>query len=182
MAIYQVDVEKQALNPAGNTVYWTNVYHVVAADQASAVTLGNSIVTLEKTVHATNTTFTKMRVNNVIDDGMAGTIFPLSGVGGRTTPTDFLPMYCTVRVDFAKATGRPNRKYLRLFIGESEQTNGVVAASLVTSVTNNYAVPLLNTGVQCDEDGTLITAAQVITFVQMRQLRRGSKRRLAPVL
>jgi hypothetical protein len=182
MPTYQVDIEKSALNPAGNTVYWTNVYHVTAADQATAVTRGTSIVNIEKAVHAANTAFTKMRVQNVIPDGMSGSIIPLSGAGSRTTPSDFLAMFNTARVDFAKATGRPNRKYLRLFIGELETTSGVLTAAFITTLTSNYLSPILALGYVCDAAGRVITSGAIALQVQMRQLRRGSKRRTTPVI
>jgi|SRR5215212_1533299 len=182
MPTYQIDIEKSALNPGGQTVFWTNVYHCNAADQAAAVVIGNSLVVLEKTVHAANTTFTKMRTNNVLDDGMSGTITPLTGVGGRTTPSDFLPMYCVARVDQGKATGRPNRKYLRVFVGEGEQSNGLIGTTLLTLLNNSYGAPMVAMGVICDEAGRLIINSQAISAVQMRQLRRGSKRRITPVI
>jgi hypothetical protein len=182
MPVYQVDIEKTALNPASQQVYWTNVYHVSAPDQATAVSQGSSIVTIEKTIHSTLITYTKMRVRNVSVLGMAPTIVPLTGTGGRATATDYLPMYCCCRVDFGKATGRPNRKYLRIFILEGDQVNGNLTAAAEGSFQTNYATPILSLGYVCDADGTLISSADVITQVQMRQLRRGSKRRTTPVI
>lgn len=182
MPVYQVDIEKTALSPASQQVYWTNVYHVQAPDQATAVTQGSAIVTLEKVIHAANTTFTKMRVRNVSVLGMAPSIVPLTGTGGRTTPSDYLPMYCVLRVDFGKATGRPCRKYLRIFIGEGDQSNGNLLTGFESSMQTGYATPILALGYICDADGTLISSADVVTQVQMRQLRRGSKRRTTPVI
>ena len=182
MPVYQVDIEKTALSPASTQVYWTNVYHVSAPDQATAVGQGNNIVTIEKTVHAANTTFTKMRVRNVSVLGMAPSIVPLTGTGGRATPADYLPMYCTARVDFGKATGRPNRKYLRVFLGESDQANGNLTSTFENTMQVSYANQILALGFICDSDGTLISSADAITQVQMRQLRRGSKRVTTPVI
>jgi hypothetical protein len=182
MPTYQVDIEKSTFNSAGNTVFWTNVYHVQAADQATAVTRGNSIVTIEKTIHSVNVNYTKMRVRNVLEDGMSGTIVPLTGTGGRTTPADYLPMYCTVRVDFSKATGRPNRKYLRTFIGEADQQNGTLLATYQTFITTNFTSPIVALGYVCDEAGRVVTVGATQNLVQMRQMRRGSKRKVTPVI
>jgi hypothetical protein len=182
MPVYQIDIEKTANNVNAQTVFWTNVYHVVAADQAAAVTIGNNIVTIEKTVHAANTTYTKMRVREATTPAPTGSIVTLGGTGGRATPPDVMPMYCVARVDFDKAVGRPCRKYLRIFVGESEQLNGVLTTAAVTSLSTNYGVPLVALGTVCDNTGDLITLSRVITFVQMRQLRRGSKRVTSPVI
>ena len=114
--------------------------------------------------------------------GMSPTIVVLSGTGGRATPTDVLPAYCTARVDFGKAVGRPCRKYLRINLGESEQTNGIILAGVVTTITNNYINPLVAMNVVCDDNGDLIINGVVLTPVQMRQLRRGSKRKVGPVI
>lgn len=182
MPVYQVDIEKTMVLNTGNTYYWTNSYHVVAGDQVTAVNHGNSIVVMEKAIHAANQTFTKMRVRNVSVLGMSPTIVVLSGPGGRTAPADQLPAYCTARIDFGKAVGRPCRKYLRINIGELEQTNGILSAALITALTNNYMNPLVALGVVADPSGDIIVNGSIITPVQMRQLRRGSKRKVGPVI
>jgi hypothetical protein len=182
MPTYQVDIEKQMNLPTGNTYYWTNSYHVSAPDQATAVVSGNAIVVLEKTIHAANQTFTKMRVRNVSVLGMSPTIVVLSGAGGRSTPADILPAYCTLRVDFGKAVGRPCRKYLRINLGETEQANGLITGGMIASTNAAYVVPLVAMNVVCDSDGDLITSGTIQAPVQMRQLRRGSKRKVGPVI
>jgi hypothetical protein len=182
MPVYQVDIEKTMVLSTGNTYYWTNSYHVVAADQATATGHGNSIVTLEKTVHAANQTFTKMRVRNVSVLGMSPTIVVLSGNGGRSTPADVLPAYCTLRVDFGKAVGRPCRKFLRINLGESEQANGIITGGMIASTLAAYVTPLVTLGVVSDSDGDIITSGTILAPVQMRQLRRGSKRKVGPVI
>lgn len=182
MATYQIDIEKTMVLTTGTTYYWTNVYHCVAGSNAAAVVIGNSVVAIEKAIHATNQTFTKMRVRQNSPIAMAGSITVLSGNGTRATPADVLPAYNTVRADFTKAIGRPCRKYLRINLGESEQTNGILLAGFVTTWTAGYVAALVALGTICDPDGDIITGGALITPVQMRQLRRGSKRRIAPVL
>lgn len=181
MAVYQVDIEKSFSPTTGTTIYWTNVYHVNAADVASAVVSGQSIVTLEKQAHATTVSFTKMRTRLAGSTGNTGTITPLTGAGVRAI-ADNLPLFNVFRIDFGVATGRPCRKYLRGPVGESDSTSGAILAGTVTALTNNYATPLLNMNVVCDESGQPLLNATVYPYVGMRQLRRGSKRKTTPVL
>ena len=53
---------------------------------------------------------------------------------------------------------------------------------VVTTITNNYINPLVAMNVVCDDNGDLIINGVVLTPVQMRQLRRGSKRKVGPVI
>lgn len=181
MAIYKIDIEKSTSPTSGSTVYWTNVYHVNAPDLANAITVGNSIVTLEKTIHASSVNFTKMRVQNTSVLAQAGTIVPLSGAGGRSV-TNAAPLFNVFRVDFAVSSGRPSRKYLRGPVATADITNGALQSAIVTSIQNNYITPLINTGVMTDPQGQGFVSGAVFPSVGMRQLRRGSKRKTTPVI
>ena len=182
MPVYQVDIEKSMALPTGVTYFWTNVWHINSASQAAADSAGAQIVVWEKAIHATNQQFIKMRVRPVSPTPGPGSITALTGTGGRAFPADMLPAYNTVRVDFSKAVGRPCRKYFRINLGETEQSNGIVAAGIVTSVTTNVITPAVATGWVCDDSGDVIISGTVLTPVQMRQLRRGSKRKIGPVI
>lgn len=181
MAVYQVDIEKSFNPTTSTTVYWTNVYYVNAADVASATTSGQSIVTLEKTIHGTTVAFTKMRIRLAALQVSPGTIIALSGNGGRTANNP-LPLFDVVRVDFSVATGRPNRKYLRLPLGSADNSAGALVAGTVTTVQNSYMTPLINMNVVCDTQGQPILSGSVWPYVAMRQLRRGSKKKTTPVI
>jgi hypothetical protein len=181
MPIYQIDIEKSFSPTTGNTVYWTNVYHVNTADLASAITAGNSIVTLEKTIHANATTFTKMRTRNTSDLAQAGTITPLTGTGGRAA-TNPLPLFNVFRIDFGVSSGRPSRKYIRGPLGSGDSTNGAVTSTTVTTIQNSFIAPMLNLNVVTDPQGQPWLNGTVWPYVGMRQLRRGSKRKTTPVI
>ena len=73
MPVYQIDIEKSLQPTAGVTNYWTNVYYTNAASEAAAITTGQSVVTLEKQIHANNVTFTKMRTRLVSNLAQTGT-------------------------------------------------------------------------------------------------------------
>lgn len=182
MAVFQIDIEKTMVLSTGITYYWTNVYHVVAADQAAAVSIANSVVVIEKSVHSTAQTFTKCRVRQNLPLAMSGSIIVLTGTGARANPADVMPPFNCVRVDFGKAIGRPCRKYLRINVGETEQANGLLAPGTITAINSGYRDPLVALGTICDPDGDLIINGVVLQPVQMRQLRRGSKRKIAPVI
>lgn len=181
MSVYQIDIEKSFSPTTGTTVYWTNVYHVDVTDSAAAVTAGNSIVTLEKTIHSTLTTFTKMRTRQAGIPGAPGVITPLTGAGGRTT-TGPLPLFNVFRIDFGVSGGRPSRKYIRGPLAGADNSSGAVSSGTITTIMNSYATPLLNMNVLCDPQGQAFVNAVVHPYVGMRQLRRGSKRKVTPVI
>lgn len=182
MAIYQIDIEK-SLTPAGaNTVYWTNVYHVNQSDMSGATTVGQSIVALEKAIHATNVSFTKMRVANASPIGGPGSIIPLTGAGARSVAAGFLPLFNVFRVDFNVGGGRPSRKYLRGPVITGDNTSGNVVAGTITLLNNNYIAPLIATNALCDPQGQMFVSGAVYPSIGMRQLRRGSKRKTTSVL
>lgn len=181
MPIYQIDIEKSYSPTSGTTVYWTNVYHVNTADLASAITAGQSIVTLEKTIHSTATTFTKMRTRNTSTLAQAGTITPLTGTGGRSSSGP-LPLFNVFRIDFGVGSGRPSRKYIRGPLNGADNTSGAVTSTTVTTIQNSYIAPMLGLNVVTDPQGQPWVNGTVYPYVGMRQMRRGSKRKVTPVI
>jgi len=181
MAVYQVDIEKSYAPTAGTTIYWTNVYYVNAADSAAATTSGQSIVTLEKTIHSSLVSFTKMRIRQPSVLSQAGTIVVLTGTGSRAT-TQPLPLFNVFRIDFSVASGRPNRKYIRGPVLAGDNNSGAVLSTTATTIVNSYITPLINMNVVVDKQGQPILTGALYPFVGMRQLRRGSKRKIAPVI
>lgn len=181
MAIYEITLEKTQLNPQNQSIYWSNVYHCNAADLASAQSIANTVFTAERNIHAPAVTFTKFRVRPAVV-GAQGAITTLNTAGTRTGVSgDYLPLYNTLRVDFNTAVGRPSRKYLRLPIFESDQSNGQLVAATMTQINTNYVTPIQSLTGLCDVDGEAFVSVVARSEVQMRQLRRGSKRK-TPVL
>lgn len=182
MPTWQIDIEKQAISSGVPVGYFTNVYHVDAASIAAAQAIADAIVLIEKAIFANVHLFVKYRVQETNPVAHSGYLTPLSGVGSRTISGDYLPLFNCVRVDLFPATGRPSRKYLRLFVQESEQANGQLTSGFVTSVNTAYTNPLLATTGLCDPQGQPFIRAVTNPLVAMRQLRRGSRRQLRPVL
>jgi hypothetical protein len=175
---WQVDIQKRL-----GTEYWTNVYHVASSSLASAQAFAQSLVTeVEVPLHTADVLFVSFSVRP-FPGPSEGTITPLNVVGGQPAG-DYLPLWNVARVDFPAPTGRPSRKFYRLPIKEGEQGSGVLTPAIVTAyqgILNNYFASPASAGL-IDVDGQLLVSGTLKAAVGMRQLRRGSKRRLLPVI
>lgn len=176
MAVWQLDIQKKL-----GTEYWTNVYHANVANQGSMQTLANIIAGIEQDVTLDIVEFTSFRIRPYGVPGAEGTVYPL-GYFGQNPSGVYLPLFNTVNVVFAAQTGRPSRKYLRIPVVEEANNNGVLAPTYLSSFQLNYADPLAAIPELCDVDGQTFTQVRVLPTIGMRQLRRGSKRRLLPVI
>lgn len=178
MPLWQVDIEKVLLGE-----YWTNRYIVEAADLAAAAIVGDNIVEIEQSVHYNIVTFTKVRTSDRVPLTDVYAIRSINQPGILAGLTDYLPLFNVVRVDFTTiGGGRPSRKYLKMPVPESAQSNGVLAPAFVTQVQADYADLMADLEGYVDVDGQLFSSGSVSPFVGMRQLRRGSKRRAVPVI
>lgn len=178
MPLWNVDVEKKL-----GEEYWTNRYVVEEATIQAAVPLAEQITAWERAVHATGVTFTKWRVSDRVPNTDVFITLALNQPGlWNPGAVEFLPLFNVVRVDFSTGVGRPSRKYLRCPIPEGQQQDGTLIPSMITFVNNSYATPLATAAWYVDVDGEAIIQGQTWPFVGMRQLRRGSKRRLQPVI
>jgi hypothetical protein len=177
MPWWQIDIQKQL-----NTEYWTNVYHCASASQAAAKIVAEEIIILERQMHRQVVTFVSYRVAPYPGPS-EGTIIPI-GQPGLLTGTLHLPLFNVLRVDFPAPVGRPSRKYYRLPIGEDDQTDGNINEA--TRLTFQSYVDDFFTTVASDSlidvDGQVLSSGRVMKAVGMRQLRRGSRRRLLPVI
>ncbi len=180
MAVYQVDIEKSFSPSAGTTVYWTNVYHVDAASVAAAQTQAANIQAAERPIHLTAVNFTKYRVRLATTPGAAGSVTTTALLGTRAG-TGTMPLFNVFRVDFSTATGRPSRKYLRGPLLTGDNLSGVLGAAAQT-VLGTYAGTIYAIAGICDKQGQAFTGYAGSTQIGMRQLRRGSKRKIAPVI
>jgi hypothetical protein len=176
MALWQIDIQKQL-----GSEYWTNVYHVNVAGQAAAAAIAEVIAGIEQDVHLDIVTFTSYRVRPYPPAGVPGTVYPL-GYNGQNPSGSYLPLWNTINVVFQAAQGRPSRKYLRIPVVEVAQENGVLTPTYLASFQDNYATPLEAIPELVDVDSEGFGAIRVLSTVGMRQLRRGSRRRVTPVI
>jgi hypothetical protein len=179
MALFALDIEKKlTFDPET----WTNRYIVEATDLTLALLSSEAIYDAEVAIHLDVVQFTRYRVSDMDPDTDTFVIVPKSDTGARTTTGQTLPLFNVVRVDFPAGTGRPSRKYLRLPIQESEQANGDLDTGLIALVNTDYGTVLGDISAYVDVDGEPLGSGVAHPRVGMRQLRRGSKRKLTPVL
>lgn len=180
MPLYSLDIEKFL-----GGEYWTNRYVLTAATLAEANGAAAGIYEAERAVHLSLVLFTKYRVSdfNPSTDHYFITQVNANGQGGSANETQVAPLFNVVRVDFTTALGgRPSRKYLRLPIVNGNLIGNRLAPALIAQVTTDYLSGILATPEYVDVDGQSFTQANVYPFVGMRQLRRGSKRKLQPIV
>lgn len=177
MPLYQVDVQKKL-----GTEYWTNVYHVEVAGLGEALTQGGLIASFERAIHLDIVQFTSMRVRPYPSTGDTGTVAALGYYGNNTGQGPYMPLFNTLNVILAVPVGRPSRKYLRLPIPEASQENGSFLQPFIDDWTEQYCNELSALGTLRDVDGQTIGDISCVLAVGMRQLRRGSRRRLEPVI
>jgi len=178
MAVFKVDIEKVL-----GGEYWTNVYYVDVADLASAEAPALEIVACERAVTGDEVTFTKMRISDTIPDTDIYHTILLAEPGLRAVDTaNLLALFNVVRVDFSANVGRPSRKYLRGILTEGDVAFNDIAPAFVTFMDDNYSAPMLLIDELCDVDGDTFEASLTYPYVAMRQLRRGNKRRTAPII
>lgn len=178
MAIWNVDVQKRL-----GSEFWTNRYIVRGTNIASAIITANAISEVERIAHSNLVTFVNHRVSDAgVSEEYAITPLNVAGLRGET---NLLPLFNTLRVDIAAATGRPSRKFYRGVLGEVDINGEAVLGNtaftdLVNGLVNLFSEIEGEDGL-IDPQGTLFTGATLHPFVQMRQLRRGTRRRSTPV-
>jgi hypothetical protein len=177
MARFQADVQKVYQGE-----YWTNRYILEAADLAAATLAAHEIVDNERNIHSTLITFDKLRVSSVAEGDQEYAIESLTGNGEYNAGVLLVPLFNVVRVDFNCATGRPSRKYLRGCIGNENQVGPNLLPAYWTIVGTSYVTLMLNVPGFVDVDGQPFTSGVTMQRIGMRQLRRGRRKREAPVI
>lgn len=178
--VVKLDVQKSL---GAGQMYWTNRYLLDYADP-SAVPSGefNAIVAGERAMHSNLVQFVSLRISDIVEGTDNYIVWPLTGTGGVIPTGNPLPGWVTYRVDFGFGAGRPGRKYYRVYVGEGQQNGNVWETSYRGDVQ-----ALMNTMIAaapsiCSPDGVNVITAVAKNELQMRQLRRGTKRPLTPVI
>jgi hypothetical protein len=162
---------------------WTNVYHVDAADLTTAATIAlSTMVPALLPLLDSSALLLKILTTEV---GVPGSFIdtPVGVAGTSTASGDLLPLFNTARVLFSVGSGRLDSKFLRGFITESIQTNGIITSGALGVINAAFAgliaamalaeTPFIDT----EGNNWLSNTAQAA--VQMRQLHR-RRARLGP--
>lgn len=160
--------------------YWTNRYFTTDAVNAAGDTI-DALAAAHISILRANCVLTKVRVDDNIEDTDNYDTVSFNTVGGLTTGgVNTLALFNVARVDFDVAGGgRPSRKYLRGYLTEADANFLGIETANVTQL-NTFADAIVAIGTICDPQGALFVDGVVWPFVQMRQLRRGSKKKTTP--
>lgn len=176
MPLFKIDIQKFMLGE-----YWTNRWLVNADDLLDAQDAANDLVTHERFIHSTIIRFDRVRVSDAVQDTDVYVTIPLNVFGNYGFTGENLPLFNVLRADFNVAVGRPCRKYWRVGLSETYVVGSQIAESVITDV-NNVIASIVALGRVVDPQGNVVTGGSAFPAVQMRQLRRGSRRRTNPVI
>jgi len=177
MPIYQIDVQAQL---AGE--YFSNVWHVNATDYVQALGWADAIAEITASQSHSSVVVDKARVALYPLAGGQGTVRSYALQGGQGD-YDYLPLFNIVRVDWQPALGRPSRKYMRFPVNEGIQIKGIMSPGQVAAYQTGFVLAIqVQVPGLCDIQGRPFVDGVVFAQVGMRQLRRGSKRRLQPII
>jgi hypothetical protein len=163
---------------------WTNVYHSTGADIGVVDTaVADFLVPDLQPMLDSSCQIVKTLVSDPASDDFIEHV--LSEAGTSTASGDLLPLFNSAKVFFrAGVIGRPDYKFIKGFITESIQTNGLITSgalgALETGFTTVIADMLAADTPLCSESGDLWTDVNAQEEVQMRQMHRKRRRSVTP--
>lgn len=164
-----------------NGEYWVNVYWLNVATLSAGGPPAEAIYNAERAIHLTGITFTKYRLDDATPNTDQYITVVKNQLGQRVPSGDPVPLFVTARFDMSTTVGRPSRKYFRGVLTEADLAGyGTIEAASATSLQNAWSVPILAVDEYVDVDMTAFTTAALFPFANVRQLRRGSKKKLTP--
>lgn len=174
----RITVEKHW--PAGN-LYWSNVYYSNAADPVAAVPDAGAAVAAERPLYPSWITITKARIDDNVpmSDVSHTLIYNLGGLRAGQSG-DPMPAWVVARVDFQVGlSGRPSRKYLRFVLHEGD-TSATELNPAMLAMLQTYANAIIDAPGIVDVDGQIFNGGAPFRGPAMRQVRRGSKKKVIP--
>jgi hypothetical protein len=178
MPPFRITVEKY---DGRSAEFWTNVYWGAGSTVLDFTADIATIVNAEKALYDGNTTITKVRVDDAVQgtDNYRTYVYNVVGTYAPGAGNEFVAPFVVGRVDFETGTGRPSRKYLRHCLYEADIAGMNLSAGAITRL-NAYATSIVGTAAIVDVDGQDFVSGAAFPKVAMRQLRRGSKKKLTP--
>lgn len=169
------------IHKTSNGEHWVNTYNLQEAyDAAAATTAAQTIVAFERGLYLTNVLITHYNLSDGVEDTDAYFSVPVNQAGQVTPSGDTAPLFNTLRIDFSKlGGGRPGRKYYRGVLHEAVVNAFGALSSTAISTWQTAAQTMADNTSAGGTNFTYVTAA-VYPYVQMRQLRRGSKKKITP--
>jgi hypothetical protein len=160
--------------------YWTNRYFTSDPYTAAGDTI-DALVAAHLPMLLNNCILTKVRVDDNVPDTDNFDTVGFNAAGTRTVGADHrYPLFNTVRVDFdVSGGGRPSRKYLRGALLEGDVNFTTLTSAIITPA-NTFADAIVAIGTIVDPQGNAFLDGVVWPAPQMRQLRRGSKKKITP--
>lgn len=175
--LWRIEIVKQL----GSEV-WSNDYLTDDATLDDAQDLSAVLQTFERNIHMELVQFPYMRVSSYVAGDRTFRHID-TNLGGLQTNADYLPLFNTIRMNMSTADSDPGRKYYRIPVPETQQTNGTLAGAYVSSLNgliNTYMVATDALQHLVTPKGNRITSAAMFPNVQMRQLHRRRKKKVTP--
>jgi hypothetical protein len=181
MAIYRCAIVKQGIGAALGGHVWRNIYDIEAADYDTALAGVDVIRAQEMIIHTDEVYFTHVTAHLVTEPPRrTGAQLSVNQYGLRSASGlgDLLPLWNVVRVDYLDVgIGRPERKYYRLPLHESDTTGLVLESSLYDDISTAASI-IANLTNYIGPSGETHQGADVKPLVNMRQV--GWHRRRRP--
>lgn len=177
MAIWRITIGKSLVSAGRN---WVNRYLAEVADGSAAQTVANAIVAAERQFHHESVLFTNARVDDNIPNTDIYDTFAINQFGTLSSTAELMPLFVVLRVAFnTEGSGRPSMKYYRGCLLENN-VNGMTVASAEITAVQGILNPLITAQPLVDVDGQAWVNAEPSPVTGMRQLRRGSKKKITP--
>jgi len=169
MALYNVSIYKRFFDTVQEKP-WTNVYHVDASSPEDALDHGEAILEIERLVHWDTVEFFRVSAKQPGSEAPAGQARETSLLGTRdATGESRLPLFCTIRVTLDDLVNRPDQKYLRCPVMESDCTNGALVNGTIDLINDSYIAGLLALPyLRSSSNGSYI-GGTCQPYIQMRQ-------------
>lgn len=168
MPVYKGVIRKRIiLSP---DVQWTNTYWINSSNPVTALADLEQVAQLEQAVMGETAEVYRIGIPGP-GGGIVGPYEDMNLVGLQTVadPDTLLPLWNVARVTLISVGSRPEIKYLKLPLYTDMVNGQQLALAVVTSLTTDYATPLLGLGFVCGPNGEPHTSFDVQNLIQMRQ-------------
>lgn len=175
--LWRIEIVKQLGSEQWSNDYLTDNETIDDAQDLAAV-----LQTFERNIHMEIVQFPYIRVSSYVAGDRTFRHFD-TNLGGLQTVAEYLPLFNTVRMNMSTSDSDPGRKYYRIPVPETQQSNGTLASGYVTSLNGligTYLVTPLALEQLVTPKGNRITSAAMYPNVQMRQLHRRRKKKVTP--